>query len=87
MLVELRTATLLYLSTEREAGSIGTGKPRAAVVDYLKKTASHASELVSLAPLSDEETPSLGVALSRDVVDMLHKTSLEWTVPLPSPAV
>ena len=79
MLVELRKATLLYLSTEREAGKGSPEKPRAAVVEHLKKTASHASEFVSLAPGSGEGASSLGVTLSKDVVDMLHKTSLDWT--------
>jgi len=84
VLVELRKATLLYLSTEREADNLGTEKPRAAVVEHLKKTESHASEFVSLAPGSGDGASSLGVTLSRDVVEMLHETSLEWTSPLPA---
>ena len=79
VLVELREATLLYLSTEREAGDGRPNKPRAAVVEQLKKTESHASEFVSLAPESGDGASSLGVTLSKDVVDMLHKTSLDWT--------
>lgn len=79
VLVELRKATLLYLSTEREAGKGSSEKPRAAVVELLKKTESHASELVSLAPGSGDGASSLGVTMSKDVVDMLHKTSLDWT--------
>jgi hypothetical protein len=78
VLVELREATLLYLSTEREAGNDSAEKPRAAVVEHLKKTESHASEFVSLAPESGDGASSLGVTLSRDVVDMLHKTALDW---------
>ena len=78
MLVELREATLRYLSTEREAGIGSPQKPRAAVVENLKKTESHASEFLSLAPGSGDGASSLGVTLSRDVVDMLHKTSLDW---------
>ena len=78
VLVELREATLLYLSTEREAGNGSPDKPRAAVVEHLKKTESHASEFVSLAPQPGDGATSLGVTLSRDVVDMLHKTSLDW---------
>ena len=79
VLVELRKATLLYLSTEREAGKGSSEKPRAAVVEHLKKTESHASEFVSLAPGSGDGASSLGVIMSKDVVDMLHKTSLDWT--------
>jgi hypothetical protein len=79
VLVELREATLLYLSTEREAGNGSTEMPRAAIVEHLKKTESHASEFVSLAPESGEGASSLGVTLSKDVVDMLHKTSLDWS--------
>ena len=82
VLVELRGATLLYLSTEREAGNSGPDKPRAAVVEQLKKTENHASEFVKLAPDSDDRASSLGVTLSRDVVAMLHKTSLDWSTPL-----
>jgi len=84
VLVELREATLLYLSTEREAGNGSPDRPRAAVVERLKKTESHASEFVSLAPESGDGALSLGVTLSRDVVDLLHKTSLDWAAgPLP----
>jgi len=79
VLVELREATLLYLSTEREAGNGRPDKPRAAVVEQLKKTENHASEFVSLAPESGDGVSSLGVTLSKDVVDLLHKTSLDWT--------
>lgn len=79
VLVELRDATLLYLSTEREAGNGSPEKPRAAVVEHLKKTESHASEFVGLAPGPGDGASSLGLALSKDVVDMLHKTSLGWT--------
>ena len=79
VLVELREATLRYLSTEREAGNGSPEKPRAAVVAHLKKTESHASEFVSLAPGSDDGASSLGVTLSRDLVDMLHKTSVDWS--------
>ena len=79
VLVELRGATLLYLSTQREAGNGSPEKPRAAVVEQLKKTERHASEFVSLAPGSDDGASSLGVTLSKDVVDLLHKTSLDWS--------
>jgi hypothetical protein len=88
VLVELREATLRYLSTEREAGNDRPEKPRAAVVEHLKKTESHASEIVSLAPESDDGASSLGVTLSREVVNLLHKTSLDWSAgSLPALAV
>ena len=79
VLVELREATLRYLSTERETGNGSPEKPRAAVVEHLKKTESHAIEFTRLAPGSADGAASLGVTLSRDVVDMLHKTSLDWS--------
>ena len=79
VLVELRGATLLYLATAREAGNGSPEKPRASVVAHLRKTEGHASEFVSLAPASADGASSLGVALSTDVVDMLHKTSLDWS--------
>jgi hypothetical protein len=79
VLVELRDATLHYLSTERETGNGSPERSRAAVAEQLKKTESHAGEFVSLAPGSDDGASSLGVTLSRDVVDMLHKTSLDWS--------
>lgn len=78
VLVELREATLLYLSTAREAGNGSPERPRMAVVEQLKKTESHASEFVSLAPGSGDVASSLGATMSRDVVDMLHKTSVDW---------
>jgi hypothetical protein len=79
VLVELHEATLRYLSTEREVGNGSPEKPRAAVVEHLKKTESHAREFVRLAPGSADGDSSLGATLSKDVVDMLHKTSLDWT--------
>ena len=79
VLVELREATLLYASTARAADVGGTEKARAAVVEQLKKTESHADEFVGLAPESGDDASSLGVTLSKDVVDMLHKTSLDWS--------
>ena len=77
--VELRDATLLYASTARVADEGGTEQARSAVVERLKKTESHAGEFVGLAPASDDDASSLGVTLSQDVVDMLHKTALEWS--------
>jgi hypothetical protein len=79
VLVELHEATLRYLSTEREVGNGSPEKPRSAVVEHLRKTESHAREFVRLAPGSADGESSLGVTLSKDVVDMLHKTSLDWT--------
>jgi len=86
VLVELREATLLYVSTARAASDEGTDKARAAVVEQLKKTESHAGEFVALAPGADDDA-SLGVTLSKDMVDELHKTSLAWSAPAaPSPS-
>ena len=86
VLVELREATLLYVSTARAASDEGTDKARAAVVEQLKKTESHAGEFVALAPGADDDA-SLGVTLSKDMVEELHKTSLDWSAPAaPSPS-
>jgi hypothetical protein len=76
VLVELRTITLLYAATMRDANDDGQAKARAAVLEQLKKTESHANEVAGLVP--GAESASLGVALSKDVVDMLHRTALEW---------
>ena len=78
VLVELRDATLLYVSTARVADDGGTGQARSAVVEQLKKTESHAGEFVGLAPGSGDDA-SLGATLSKDVVEMLHQTSLDWS--------
>ena len=78
VLVELREATLLYVATARAADGDGTERARAAVVELLKKSESHATELMALAPGSDQEA-SLGATLSKDVVDTLHKTSVGWS--------
>ena len=75
VLVELRDATLLYLSTAR-AGDGFTTTARAAVVEQLKKTESHAGKFVDLAPTGDDT--SHGATLSKDVVGMLYKTSVDW---------
>ncbi|MES2099442.1 MAG: hypothetical protein V4569_06450 [Pseudomonadota bacterium] len=84
VLVELRAAALLYLSTVRTVdGSTTAG--RAAVVEHLKKTERHAGEFVSLAPTGDDT--SLGATLSKDVVCMLHKTSVDWQTPTEPMAV
>lgn len=85
VLVELRDATLLYVSTARTAEGSGTEKARAAVVEQLKKTESHAGEFVALAPESGDDASSLGATLSKDVVEMLHKTSLDWSVGAAGP--
>jgi hypothetical protein len=90
VLVELREATLLYVSTARAADDGATEKARAAVVEQLKKTESHAGEFVALAPGSGDDASSLGATLSKDVVEMLHKTSLDWSTgaaePIPDAA-
>ena len=77
VLVELREATLLYVSTARMADDGEAEQARSAVVEQLKKTESHAGEFVGLAPGSNDDA-SLGATLSKDVVDMLHQTSLNW---------
>jgi hypothetical protein len=82
VLVELREATLLYVSTARAAGDNGAEQARAAVVEQLKKTEGHAGEFVALAPGLDDAS-SLGVTLSKDMVDELHKTSLDWSAAKP----
>ena len=84
VLVELRDATLLYLATARTADADGTESARAAVVELLRKSESHAAEFVALAPESGQEE-SLGATLSKDVVDVLHKTSLDWSTAEPAP--
>ncbi|HKW82606.1 MAG TPA: hypothetical protein VJN68_02540 [Burkholderiaceae bacterium] len=87
VLVELREATLLYAATARAADDGATDKARAAVVEQLKKTESHAGEFVALAPGPDDDASSLGVTLSKDMVDELHKTSLDWSAAAaPSPS-
>jgi hypothetical protein len=85
VLVELRDATLLYVSTARAADEGGTEKARSAVVEQLKKTESHAGEFVGLAPESGGDASSLGATLSKDVVDMLHSTSLDWSAAAVQP--
>ncbi len=86
VLVELREATLLYVSTARAADDGGTEKARSAVVGHLKKTESHAGEFVALAPEFSDDASPLGVTLSKDVVEMLHKTSLDWSAATAEPA-
>lgn len=78
VLIELLEATLLYVSTARAADHGGTEKARAAIVEQLKKTEGHADAFVALAPGSDDPA-SLGATLSKDVVEMLHRTSLDWS--------
>jgi hypothetical protein len=85
ILVELRDATLLYVSTARVAEDGGTEHARSAVVEQLKKTESHAGEFVGLGPASGDDASSLGVTLSKDVVDLLHKTALDWSAATVQP--
>ncbi len=79
VLVELRQATLLYLSYARKGGDGRTEKPRGAVVSYLEKTEAHAKGFEALAPQSTGgSADTLGVSLSKDVVNVLHETHLKW---------
>ena len=79
ILVELRSATLQYMSSARANLDGTTGKPRAAVVALLEKTEGHADELVKLAsPNAAEQDGSLGTGLSTHVIELLHRTALEW---------
>lgn len=79
VLVELRQATLLYLSYARQGGDGSTEKPRAAVVSHLEKTEAHAKGFEALAPQSTGgSADTLGVSLSKDVVNALHETHLKW---------
>jgi hypothetical protein len=79
VLVELRQVTLLYLASIRQAGDGGTERPRSAVVSYLEKAEAHAKGFEALAPESGGgSADTLGVSLSKDVVDVLHQTHLSW---------
>jgi hypothetical protein len=78
VLVELREATLRYLASARDSADGDTAKPRADVVDLLEKTERHAAELAELAPSAAEQDESLGMALSRNVSALLHRTAHEW---------
>jgi hypothetical protein len=79
VLVELREITLMYLASVRQAGDGGTEKPRSAVVSYLEKAEAHAKGFEALAPESGGGSAhTLGVSLSKDVVDVLHQTHLSW---------
>ncbi|MEO7335017.1 MAG: hypothetical protein ABIV63_00420, partial [Caldimonas sp.] len=81
ILLELRSATLAYLATFRDGGDGDSTKPRAAVVDLLTKAETHASGLLNLAPGNDATgaEASLGVALSRDVAEGIHRACVAWT--------
>jgi len=74
VLVELREATLLYMASARDSSA----KPRAAVSALLAKTEGHAAELAKLAPDMGGQNEPLGVVLSKDVIELLHRTALEW---------
>lgn len=79
VLVGLREATLRYLASARDGEDAGTSRPRAAVVALLDKAEQHAAELSQLAsPRAVEQDESLGVALSKDVSTLLHRTAHEW---------
>jgi len=80
VLVELRQATLLYLSSARQGGDGSTEQPRAAVVSYLEETEAHAKGFEALANESTGgSADTLGVSMSKDVVTALHQTHLKWT--------
>ena len=80
MLVELREATLLYLATARDSTDSQTAKPREAVVAVLEKAEGHAAELANLAPNGTEESLSPGVVMSKDVIELLHRTAIAWGI-------
>jgi hypothetical protein len=87
VLVGLRAALLQYLTSVREGGDGQSERPRAAVVALLDKTEAHASELAKLAtPAATEQDESLGVTLSKDAVDLMHTTSLDWKTDGAPPA-
>ncbi|HKX43169.1 MAG TPA: hypothetical protein VJO99_18565 [Burkholderiaceae bacterium] len=79
VLVELRGATLLYVSTARTVDDGAVEKARAAVVEQLNKAESHAAECVALAPEPGDDVSSLGVTLSKDVVETIHGMSHGWS--------
>ena len=82
VLVELREATLRYLAVARETADESGGKPRADVIDILKRTEAHARELLAMAPPPDVvgAAPSPGASMSRVVTGELHDTSSDWVV-------
>ena len=83
VLVELRQATLLYLSSSRQVGDGSTEKPRAAVVSHLETKESHAKGFEALATESTgASADTLGVSMSKDVVTALHQTHLKWAASL-----
>ena len=83
VLVELREITLTYLAHARGAGDGGTEAPRAAVRPQLEKAQGHIAKFAHLAPESQGEAGSLGAAMSTDVVELLHRTAVEWAPPAP----
>ena len=78
VLVELREATLQYLASARDSGDGDNAKPRASVVALLEKTQGHAAELAELAPDTAGQSESLGGDLSKHLIELLHKTALQW---------
>jgi hypothetical protein len=75
VLVELRTATLLYLASVR-AGDGSAASGRSAVLESLKRVEIHAGELAGLAPQAGDA--SLGTALFADVVNKPHEVVTRW---------
>ena len=86
LLVALREATLVYLASASEFGADGNAKPRAAVVENLTKTDSHAADIARLVPEDSSNGESLGATLSREFVHELHRTALDWNAPEPASA-
>jgi hypothetical protein len=85
VLVGLREATLRYLASVRDAGDGSTTAARAATLSLLERAEQHANKLSALAPPSDPgEAATLGIALSKDVNALLHRTAHEWGQSDPS---
>lgn len=78
LLVALRDATLVYLASAHRIGGDDNAKPRAAVVESLRKTDSHAADIAGLVPEDSGNGESLGATLSREFVHELHRTALDW---------
>jgi hypothetical protein len=79
VLVGLREATLRYLASARDVGDGSTTAARAATLPLLERAEQHANKLSALAPLGGrDEAATLGIALSREVNALLHRTAHEW---------
>ncbi len=51
------------------------------MVEHLKKTDGHASDIAKLVPEDSSNGESLGATLSREVVRELHMTAIDWDSP------